>query len=591
MKRILTIALAGMICAGVTANALNFTPTPMKVTAPTHITYQFDGNLEIPFTLSGKPAIAFLTVYSSGKASSIKNIKNGNMNWHYVNNTDTCIYVSSPQSFTTGNNSFYWDGNATHQYNNTKTAGGKVPADIYTYYIFAYDGISTKEMVAKDFPFGWMERGILKTQNTDGTPLSNPVIYSPGGYDWTETLKPHTNYKWVIGGDPQDAGLISTCKTTDYSYGFGIDIDPLDHSNFYSFTHNINTMEGIVRKFKWVPNGDAELQIEWGEDGECRFPVPALSFLGVFAGVAAEPGGDYLFTTDCDLSGVTNQTNLVVIDRAEGTVVRKLDLSNNWVDLQADIKDHKGPAAEGPSAFHLQNGKMALGTWWSYQLGMMNPYAENDEDAQIWYNGNGDGYADMLHGPNDKWEYKYTTQMDANYFQASPAYDLGAVSFLLMGPDGTGMGHFAYSGETAGMKYGTYFVDYDSAFDGIYMDNAGAAENTTGWWWVGHDSVKGTISNQVDVAEAAPAPFTVAQNVPNPFNPTTTISFTLAQAGKTTVEVYNVAGQKVDTLVNASLKAGSHSVTWNATKFSAGVYFYTVKSGSFSRTMKMTLLK
>jgi hypothetical protein len=47
----------------------------------------------------------------------------------------------------------------------------------------------------------------------------------------------------------------------------------------------------------------------------------------------------------------------------------------------------------------------------------------------------------------------------------------------------------------------------------------------------------------------------------------------------------------VDTILNANLNAGSHSATWNASKFSAGVYFYTVKSGDFSKTLKMTLLK
>jgi hypothetical protein len=47
----------------------------------------------------------------------------------------------------------------------------------------------------------------------------------------------------------------------------------------------------------------------------------------------------------------------------------------------------------------------------------------------------------------------------------------------------------------------------------------------------------------------------------------------------------------VDTILNASLNAGTHSVTWNASKLAAGLYFYTVKSGEFSQTMKMTLLK
>ncbi|MDP2983924.1 MAG: T9SS type A sorting domain-containing protein, partial [Candidatus Latescibacter sp.] len=83
----------------------------------------------------------------------------------------------------------------------------------------------------------------------------------------------------------------------------------------------------------------------------------------------------------------------------------------------------------------------------------------------------------------------------------------------------------------------------------------------------------------------------VAQNSPNPFNPATSISFTLAKAGKVTVDIFNAAGQKVDTVVNTTMNAGNHSATWNASRFSAGVYFYTVTSGDFSRTMKMTLLK
>ncbi len=112
-----------------------------------------------------------------------------------------------------------------------------------------------------------------------------------------------------------------------------------------------------------------------------------------------------------------------------------------------------------------------------------------------------------------------------------------------------------------------------------------------GYYYVGHDSLKGVVSKTVSVSDAAPSAFTVAQNSPNPFNPSTTIGFTLAKAGRVTAEVFNATGQKVDTLVNGNLGAGSHSMTWNAAKFSAGVYFCTVRSGTHARTLKMTLLK
>ena len=86
-------------------------------------------------------------------------------------------------------------------------------------------------------------------------------------------------------------------------------------------------------------------------------------------------------------------------------------------------------------------------------------------------------------------------------------------------------------------------------------------------------------------------PFTLMQNSPNPFNPVTTIQFTLPDAGIVSIDVYNMAGQKVDTIADEFMSAGSHSVMWNASGFSAGVYFCTVKTAHSSKSMKMTLLK
>ena len=100
------------------------------------------------------------------------------------------------------------------------------------------------------------------------------------------------------------------------------------------------------------------------------------------------------------------------------------------------------------------------------------------------------------------------------------------------------------------------------------------------------------ISNKpVGVAEDSPGAFEVAQNSPNPFNPTTSIGFVIPEAGNVTIDIFNVAGQKVDTVASKFMNAGNHSVVFDATGYSAGVYFYTVRSGDFSKTMKMTLLK
>ncbi len=94
-----------------------------------------------------------------------------------------------------------------------------------------------------------------------------------------------------------------------------------------------------------------------------------------------------------------------------------------------------------------------------------------------------------------------------------------------------------------------------------------------------------------DEETVRPDGITLSQNMPNPFNPATTISFSIPEMGNVTVDVFNIAGQRVDTLVSELLHAGSHTVTWNASEFSAGIYFYIVKSGEFSKTKKMMLLK
>ncbi len=195
--------------------------------------------------------------------------------------------------------------------------------------------------------------------------------------------------------------------------------------------------------------------------------------------------------------------------------------------------------------------------------------------------------------------YSYVTDADRHLFSTFGAYDLGAVSFGLIGPDGTGIDYYAFAGEIADWKCGTTYIDYDSAYDGIITDNIstsgaedpGAIKYGNGIWFVAHDSIKGIITNVVAVENDAPDAFAVAQNSPNPFNPTTTISFSIPEAGNVAIDVFNVAGQRVDTVVSDFMSAGSHSVTWNASEFSAGVYFYSVKTDNFTKTMKMTLLK
>ncbi len=99
-----------------------------------------------------------------------------------------------------------------------------------------------------------------------------------------------------------------------------------------------------------------------------------------------------------------------------------------------------------------------------------------------------------------------------------------------------------------------------------------------------------SISNEEEIDEAQT--FTLFQNYPNPFNPTTIISFQLPKASDVTVKVYDITGREVATLLaNKKLTGGTHTLSYNASNLSSGIYLYKISAGKFSQVRKMTLIK
>lgn len=88
-----------------------------------------------------------------------------------------------------------------------------------------------------------------------------------------------------------------------------------------------------------------------------------------------------------------------------------------------------------------------------------------------------------------------------------------------------------------------------------------------------------------------PTVFAVSDNYPNPFNPSTTISFTLPTNSYVSLKIFDVLGKEVESIVNEYLAAGTHSVHWNANNMASGVYFYRVQAGVFVETKKLILEK
>ena len=88
-----------------------------------------------------------------------------------------------------------------------------------------------------------------------------------------------------------------------------------------------------------------------------------------------------------------------------------------------------------------------------------------------------------------------------------------------------------------------------------------------------------------------PAEYSLLQNYPNPFNPSTTIRFAIPKTSYVYLTIYNILGQRIKTLINKELSAGTYNVKFDASGLSSGIYFYTLKAGDYLVTKKMILLR
>jgi len=102
-------------------------------------------------------------------------------------------------------------------------------------------------------------------------------------------------------------------------------------------------------------------------------------------------------------------------------------------------------------------------------------------------------------------------------------------------------------------------------------------------------AIPGTAGKATGVT--LPEEYSLAQNYPNPFNPVTEISLSLPQTSKITLDVFNLLGQKVTTIYEGKLEAGTHSFNWDGSSVASGVYLYRLMADDFVETKKMILLK
>ncbi|MGE5795924.1 MAG: T9SS type A sorting domain-containing protein, partial [Ignavibacteria bacterium] len=141
---------------------------------------------------------------------------------------------------------------------------------------------------------------------------------------------------------------------------------------------------------------------------------------------------------------------------------------------------------------------------------------------------------------------------------------------------------------------GHYFAFADRADENSPYDLFGMAIDGSQQWNIVSDivswdwgSMAATDVESFDQVED----FELLSNYPNPFNPSTTIKYSIPTSEFVSLKVYDVLGSEVATLVNDEKPTGNYKVNFNATNLSSGIYFYTLKVGNFTQTKKLILMK
>jgi len=304
--------------------------------------------------------------------------------------------------------------------------------------------------------------------------------------------------------------------------------------------------------------------------------------------------------------------NTALTDTANVSLWRDGELTSlhpNISNLQAYYKfnENSGTTANDLTADYLSNfesdGAITGTEWVASDIPNFTLY--DDEDLQ---EGGSAPSAPSLTSPSDSlaisltFENLYTDSV-VFVWESSADPDGDAVMYRAK------FGHIVYSGETlldtvkhdSTMAETSIVVFYEDFFEDL---NDLGGDNSVLKWNVaaiaGSDTVlsdngprfvlvDGT-SLSVD-EEFIPTEFALHQNYPNPFNPVTTIQFDIPEAGEVRLDVYNILGKKVATLVQGRLEIGGYTVGWDAAGIASGIYYYRISSAKFTSTKKMILMK
>ncbi|MBI5022129.1 MAG: T9SS type A sorting domain-containing protein [Ignavibacteriales bacterium] len=339
---------------------------------------------------------------------------------------------------------------------------------------------------------------------------------------------------------------------------------------------------------------------------------------GGFSWTQLPPGltGDYVYT-------LLNDDENIYAGTDKGLYI-STDDGNNW----KNITGHKFSGSVY-SVLKNQTGKLFIGTNFGIYTSSDNgiSWIENNLfNMPILFMAKGNNNSlfavtdkGALHSSSDDgitWNYTGLTREDIQTIETNKAGDifLGVYGNVLRSTNGGANWTSSYVGNS--YVYSIAFNEAQDVFAGTYNGIYQSRNGGLNWTFIGLNSgivldmifdsqqniIAGLYQNAVYrseqplldvrvVSNEIPLSTKLFSNYPNPFNPATNIQFSIANSQLTILKVFDMLGREVATLVNEMKQPGVYSVTWDASQYSSGIYYYRLQAGNFVETKKLILMK
>lgn len=646
--RTLTAALSGLFLAGaVFAQTAQYGDPdfgwhttyrygfPVKLTLDEtgDVPYDFNGDLELPFTLSHE-ATVWLAVYTEGANPPATD--GGGPGGAVVRaaGIDELVYVSAGVDKAAGAGTITWDG--------TDYNGDKVAAGTYRYYLFAIDQSTTPTIVGggnspwaqatrfdpTDDPNAPMVYWTYHATDIEGGSNAHTIRRAPMGTDYSVFYPVEEGAEKQIPYETFGIPWVNEMTGADADGGWNdmgsLEIDPADNSVIYVIKYRNTPSVGVFKAIIDEEAGTINPDPDWPVADPGRF-VP---FDERMPGSALRAEQHHPWASDDGLIWVSHRPNgwpvqpaVYSLDRATGEIMDMIDYTEYyttpWVDADgADQMKVSGPWGLDVDDTGIYTSGLDAHQFWDnvaegdfFNLQSF-PMKRGFDGSLIWQNRNGDGFIERLYGPEAE-----AAGGDPNGFDQLTNSEVAATSWgisvwggyntpiegRVLGPDGSGLFKVDIPGVPPGTNPGyVRWINHGSAWDGYYTQYGGqiTANHTPA------DLITGLIGDQFTaVAEvgagATPASSSLGDAYPNPANPDVTIPFEIGGLGEDVtvrIAVYNTTGQEVAELVNEPLSSAIYEATWdgldaNGYPVASGVYVYELTAGGFVDSKRLTLVK